>query len=74
MSKMIFIEPKAPNLHIFSKFMLPRLGLYVLGTLATQRDWDVEIVYEEMQKIDFSRVESPDLFSATKDFILCSKS
>jgi len=61
MSKIIFIEPKAPNLHIFSKFMLPRLGLYILGTLAMQRGWDVEIVYEEMQIIDFSRIESSDL-------------
>jgi radical SAM superfamily enzyme YgiQ (UPF0313 family) len=41
--------------------MLPRLGLYILGTLAKQRGWDVEIVYEEMQKIDFSRIESSDL-------------
>jgi radical SAM superfamily enzyme YgiQ (UPF0313 family) len=61
MSKIIFIEPKAPNLHIFSKFMLPRLGLYILGTLAKQRGWDVEIVYEEMQKIDFSQVEFSNL-------------
>ena len=61
MSKIIFIEPKAPNLHIFSKFKLPRLGLYILGTLAEQRGWDVEIVFEEIQKIDFSKVESSDL-------------
>jgi anaerobic magnesium-protoporphyrin IX monomethyl ester cyclase len=61
MSKIIFIEPKAPNLHIFSKFMLPRLGSYMLGTLAKQRGWDVEVIYEEMQKIDFSQIESSDL-------------
>ncbi len=61
MSKITFIEPKAPNLHIFSKFMLPRLGIYILGTLAKQRGWDVEIIYEEMQKIDFSRVELSDV-------------
>lgn len=61
MSKIIFIEPKAPDLHIFSKFKLPRLGLYILGTLAKQRGWDVEIVFEEIQKIDFSRIESSDL-------------
>ena len=61
MSKIIFIEPKAPNLHIFSKFKLPRLGLYILGTLAKRRGWDVEIVYEEMQKIDFTQIESSDL-------------
>ncbi len=61
MSRIIFIEPKAPNLHIFSKFKLPRLGLYILGTLAKQRGWNVEIVYEEMQKIDFSGIGSSDL-------------
>jgi radical SAM superfamily enzyme YgiQ (UPF0313 family) len=61
MNKIVFIEPKAPNLHIFSKFKLPRLGLYILGTLAMQRGWEIEIVYEEMQKIDFSKIESSDL-------------
>jgi radical SAM superfamily enzyme YgiQ (UPF0313 family) len=61
MSNIIFIEPKAPNLHIFSKFKLPRLGLYILGTLAKQRGWEVEIIYEEIQKIDFSKVGSSDL-------------
>jgi radical SAM superfamily enzyme YgiQ (UPF0313 family) len=41
--------------------MLPRLGLYILGTLAEQQGWDVEIFYEEMQKIDFAHIESADL-------------
>jgi len=61
MSKMIFIEPKAPNLHIFSQFPLPRLGIYVLGTLLKERGWDVEIIYEETEKIDFDDVKSADI-------------
>jgi len=61
MSKIIFIEPKAPNLHIYSQFPSPRLGCFILGALMQQRGWDVEIIYEEMQKIDFAKVKSADL-------------
>jgi len=61
MSKMIFIEPKAPDLHIFSQFPMPRLGSYILGTLMKQRGWDVEVIYEELRKIDFDDVESADI-------------
>ena len=32
--KIIFIEPKSPNLHIFSRFKLPRLGSVLLATIA----------------------------------------
>lgn len=33
MRKIIFIEPKSPNLHIFSQFPLPRLGVFILGAI-----------------------------------------
>lgn len=61
MSRIIFIEPKAPNLHIFSKFVLPRLGSFILGTLMKQRGWDVEIIIEESQNINFANIKSADL-------------
>ena len=61
MRKMIFIEPKAPNLHIFSQFPMPRLGTYILGALMKQRGWDVEVIYEEVRKIDFDEVKSADI-------------
>lgn len=61
MSKIVFIEPKAANLHIYSQFQLPRLGLFILGTLMKNRGWDVEIIYEESRRIDFSRVFAADL-------------
>lgn len=61
MAKMVFIEPKAPNLHIFSKFPLPRLGSFLLGTLMKERGWDVEIFVEELGEVDFDDLRSADL-------------
>ena len=43
MRKIIFIEPKSPNLHIFSKFLLPRLGVFILGAIAKEKGWNVEV-------------------------------
>jgi radical SAM superfamily enzyme YgiQ (UPF0313 family) len=61
MKKIVFIEPKAPNLHIFSHFPLPRLGTILLGTLMKNRGWDVEIFIEEMRKIDYEIIKDADL-------------
>jgi len=61
MPKIVFIEPKAPNLHIFSQFQLPRLGLFILGTIAKQEGWDVDIIVEESQVLSFSRFRDADL-------------
>lgn len=61
MNKIIFIEPKPPNFHIFTKFMSPRLGTFILGSLMRQRGWEVGIYVEEMGAIDWSQVESADI-------------
>ncbi|MBN2430822.1 MAG: B12-binding domain-containing radical SAM protein [Acidobacteria bacterium] len=61
MPRMVFIEPKSPNLHIFSQFVLPRLGTFILGTLMRQRGWDVEVVVEQARPIDFRRLSDADL-------------
>jgi radical SAM superfamily enzyme YgiQ (UPF0313 family) len=61
MSKIIFIEPEAPNLHIFSRFPLPRLGPIILGTMMKNRGWEVEIFVEQLRKIDFEVIQSADL-------------
>lgn len=61
MSKIVFIEPKAPNLHIFSRFPLPRLGSIILGTMMKQRGWEVEIFIEERREIDFEIIGSAAL-------------
>src|SRR4030043_2432104 len=61
MSKSVFIEPKAPNLPIFSRLPLPRGGPVLLGTMMKQRGWEVEIFVEELREIDFAVIESADL-------------
>ncbi len=61
MSKIVFIEPKAPNLHIYSQFKLPRLGIYILSSLMKKRGWDVDVIYEETDRVDYSCLKSADL-------------
>jgi radical SAM superfamily enzyme YgiQ (UPF0313 family) len=59
--KIIFIEPKSINLHIFKQFKLPRLGLFILGSLMKKRGWDVEIIVEEIQKINFKQIADAEI-------------
>lgn len=61
MRKIIFIEPKAPDYHIYSKFQMPRLGCYLLAALMKKRGWEADVVYEEVRKIDFDALAEADL-------------
>jgi radical SAM superfamily enzyme YgiQ (UPF0313 family) len=60
-AKIVFIEPKAPNLHIFSQFPLPRLGTLILGTMMKKRGWEVELFVEDFRKVDFDVIAGADL-------------
>ncbi len=59
--RIIFIEPKSPNLHIYSKFVIPRLGILILGTIMKKMDWDVQVILEENEELDFDNIESADM-------------
>ena len=61
MRKIIFIEPKSPNLHIFSQYPLPRLGIFILGAIVKEKGWDAEIIVEQSQKIDFGKIKTVDM-------------
>ena len=61
MPKIVLIEPRAPNLHIFSMASLPRLGLLLLGTIARERGWDVEIFFEERRALDMDVLAAADI-------------
>ena len=61
MRKIIFIEPKSPNLHIFSKVILPRLGVFILGAIVKEKNWNVEVIVEQSQKIDFEKIRNVDM-------------
>lgn len=59
--RIVFIEPQSPNLHIFSQFPLPRLGVFILGTLAQEHGWEVLVIIEQSQKLDFEKIADADL-------------
>ena len=61
MSKIIFIEPKPPSLHIFSKFKSPRLGIFILGKLMKERGWDVEVYVEDMSALDWESIRTANM-------------
>lgn len=61
MPKIVLIEPRPPNLHIFSQFYSPRLGCFILGTLLRERGWEAEVVIEEWETVDFTALRGADL-------------
>ncbi len=61
MSKILFIEPKAPDLHIYSKVAMPRLGNVVLATMARERGWDAEVIVEQLSGLDPDNLPPADV-------------
>ena len=61
MPTIVLIEPRPPNLHIFSQFYSPRLGIFILGTLMRDRGWRAEVVIEEWEALDFEALRRADL-------------
>ena len=46
--KILFIEPRSPQEHIFSRVAIPRLGSLLLGTILEQQGIEVKVVVEEI--------------------------
>lgn len=61
MKKIILIEPKPPDYHVFAKFPMPRLGLPIIGTMLKEKNYEVRIYCQEINKIDYEDVFSADL-------------
>jgi radical SAM superfamily enzyme YgiQ (UPF0313 family) len=60
--KVLFIEPKAPRPHIFSRVVIPRLGSVLLGTILQNQGLDVKVVVEEVAQPDYRNLDfKPDL-------------
>ncbi|MCP3677985.1 MAG: B12-binding domain-containing radical SAM protein [Deltaproteobacteria bacterium] len=57
--KIIFIEAKPPDFHVFSRIPLPRLGTILLGTILKQAGYEVSSYVEE-----FADIELDDLLTA----------
>jgi radical SAM superfamily enzyme YgiQ (UPF0313 family) len=60
--KVLFIEPRSPREHIFSRVAIPRLGSLLLGTILQQQGMEVKVVIEEMSTPNYHTLDfKPDL-------------
>jgi radical SAM superfamily enzyme YgiQ (UPF0313 family) len=60
--KVLFIEPRAPREHIFSRVAIPRLGTVLLGTILERQGLEVKVVIEDVAAPDFRSLDfEPDL-------------
>jgi radical SAM superfamily enzyme YgiQ (UPF0313 family) len=61
-NKVLFIEPRAPRPHIFSRVVIPRLGCVLLGTILRRQGLEVKVVIEEISTPDYRSLDfRPDL-------------
>ena len=58
----IFIEPRSPGLHVFSRYKLPRLGLPLIGALLERElGIRVKIFFQETMRVNWSEIARADL-------------
>ena len=61
MKKIIFIESRPPDYHVFSRMALPRLGTVLLGTILKKHGYEVKCYVETIQDIDLADLLTADL-------------
>ncbi|WP_449244060.1 B12-binding domain-containing radical SAM protein [Desulfobacca acetoxidans] len=60
--RVLFIEPRNPRPHIFSRVAIPRLGSILLGTILRDQGFEVKVVVEEVHRPDLETLDfNPDL-------------
>lgn len=59
--KVTLIEPKAPGYHVYSRIVLPRLGLPLLGSILKRRGCDVNVICQDLTGVDFDEMCKSDL-------------
>ncbi|MEJ2671245.1 MAG: radical SAM protein [Deltaproteobacteria bacterium] len=60
--KILFIEPRSPREHIFSRVAIPRLGSLLLGTILERQGKEVKVVVEDIATPDYATLDfKPDL-------------
>ncbi len=61
MTKIRFIEPKPPDLHVYARMRLPRLGTVLLSTMLKKEGYDVMTYVEQCSDLDLADALSADL-------------
>jgi radical SAM superfamily enzyme YgiQ (UPF0313 family) len=59
--RIAMVEPRAPGHHVFSLVREPRLGLPILGTLASRRGYAVRVFIEDEAGLDLGKIGPCDL-------------
>ncbi len=59
--KIVFIESRPPDFHIFSGMPMPRLGTILLGTILKKAGYEVKIFIETLGELDLKEVLSADV-------------
>ncbi|MBN1335353.1 MAG: B12-binding domain-containing radical SAM protein [Deltaproteobacteria bacterium] len=64
--RIVLVEPRPEDSHIFSRFPMPRLGVVILGTLLRDLGYEVSVFVESVAPLDWDVVARADLvgFSA----------
>lgn len=60
MRKIVFIEPNPPDLHVFTRMPLPRLGTVLLSTILKKNGYDVKSYVESVGELDLEDILSAD--------------
>lgn len=58
--KIVFIEPKSPGNHVYTKWGLPRLGTIQLATILKDAGYETRVFIEDIHGIDFDEVFDAD--------------
>jgi len=61
MLKITFIEPRAPGIHVYTRFRMPRMGLPTMATQARELGHTVRVYIEDVGKVDFRAAYDSDL-------------
>lgn len=59
--KIVFIEPKSPGNHVYSRWGMPRLGTLILGGILRDAGYEVSVFIEAIKGIDFEEVFNADI-------------
>lgn len=63
--KVLFLEPRSPDCHIFSVYPLPRLGPVILATMLREAGIDAEVIVEEMMELPPDLLEEATVVGIT---------
>ena len=63
--KVLFLEPRSPDCHIFSIYPLPRLGPVILATMLREAGMEAEVLVEELAEVSSDALREASVVGIT---------